>query len=380
MSTLDDRLPALAARLHRLVPPETSSGSWEDVVRRTRRPLRRRGTAWVKVVVAVVLFLLFAGIATGTYLVLHNSSGVQQKLKPRPAVLTVPAGGATGAAELDEVLPGGKTRVVWNCPGNVFCGEWTSVDWAPDGRHVAFTLDEIGGTSQYVGLHILDLRTGHDIHVPLFDPPVPPISPLGCDPTDLAWSSDSRRLAYACSTLFGNGITGLFTVRSDGTDRRHLNIELATTGWPSWSPDGKRIAFSGATAGSSISSIYVIGIDGTHRVLIARHGTAPDWSPDGKLIAYGAPDGVRFVTPDGDVTPATVEPRGVPAWSPDGSSLAIGTRAGVYVLRLPAGTADRATKSGWGVFGAIRPAWYPGKSVPRTRRTQEVVRHCKTCF
>jgi len=41
-------------------------------------------------------------------------------------------------------------------PHNNFCGQPVSFAWASDGRRVAFTLDEIGGTSPYPDLHVVD--------------------------------------------------------------------------------------------------------------------------------------------------------------------------------------------------------------------------------
>lgn len=57
---------------------------------------------------------------------------------------------------------------------------------------------------------------------------------------------------------------------------------------PSWSPDGKEIAFSSNRDGSY--ELYVINRDGsnprqlTHGFLIGAHH--PSWSPDGRQIAF----------------------------------------------------------------------------------------------
>ena len=378
MST-NDLVPELAARLDRLVPSELTLGDWDDVARRLRPTSGRRGLFGVRVLVATAVFVLLAGAATATYFLTREGAPV----RPRPGSLTVVGGGytATTSAEIVELLPGGRSAVVWRCPTQGFCGDLTSVDWAPDGRHVAFTLDEFSLSSGYVGLHVLDLQTGRDLHLPLFGEPKPPLAALGCNPpTEVAWSGDSTHLAYACSRTFGWNGASFFTIRSDGTERRELLTKSAAPEWPSWSPDGTRIAYSARSRSSKVSSVYVMNADGTRRVRLVQHGLAPDWSPDGASIAYRSPFGVRFVTPAGkDVTPLEtarppfpvgIKPNGVPAWSPDGSKLAISTPAGVYVVDRSGAHARLVTRDGArSAFGAIRPAWYPGAAPAATSRT-----------
>jgi Tol biopolymer transport system component len=119
--------------------------------------------------------------------------------------------------------------------------------------------------------------------------------------TDAQWielSRDGRQLAYARS--YGN--RGLWTADVDGTDRRRL-VNPATreiqgqshyqTWEPTWSPDGKRIAFAalwevplrdGLDIRTEERVVTVEVSGGALRVL--ADGTAPAWSPKGDLIAY----------------------------------------------------------------------------------------------
>jgi Tol biopolymer transport system component len=368
-----DLHPDLAARLDRFVPADELTGDWGDVVRRVRRAPRRRA---LKVAVAVAAFFVVAAVATATYIALTRSSAA----RPQAGALTVVSDSGNGPAQIVEVLENGVTRVVWHCPQNVFCGDLVGVDWAPDGRHVAFTLDQIGGMSAYVGLHILDITSGRDIHIPhlrLADPmaPQPPsVFPglirqmeerLGCRyPRNVAWSPDGKRLAYDC--LAGDH-RQVFTIRSDGTGHRLVRTWLAEASAPAWSPAGHRLAFAGGARQHGPSAIYVMAVDGSHRVRVAS-GTAPDWSSDGRTIAYRTTKGVRLVTTDGtDATAggAPIAPRGMPAWSPDGQRLAIGTRSGVYLVEKTGRHLQRATTRGTGILGEVRPAWYPATSMRR---------------
>ena len=60
--------------------------------------------------------------------------------------------GGNGVSRIAAVGPGGRLRTLWRCPERgVFCGDLTSIAWSPDGKRLAFTLDELGGMSGYVG-------------------------------------------------------------------------------------------------------------------------------------------------------------------------------------------------------------------------------------
>lgn len=62
--------------------------------------------------------------------------------------------GNTEAARI--VTAGGSSKkVIWRCPGSVFCGVPVSFAWSPGGERVALTLTEFGGTSTYVGMHVV---------------------------------------------------------------------------------------------------------------------------------------------------------------------------------------------------------------------------------
>ena len=157
MSSFDLR-PDLAARLDALVPAEALAGDWADVVRRTR-PRRRPAPRSLKVALALCLLLLLAVIATATYLEFVRSGS------PSPGALTVVSlAPPPGSARIVEVRPNGKTRVVWRCPNGRACGVLTGVDWAPDGRYLALTLDDVFHRS-YLGLHIVDLATRLYVHM-----------------------------------------------------------------------------------------------------------------------------------------------------------------------------------------------------------------------
>ena len=83
-------------------------------------------------------------------------TGTRAKARNGPITLFVGAVNSNleGAAGIETVGQAGS-KVIWHCPGTVFCGQPVSFAWAPDGKRVAFSLDEIGGLSTYVGLHVV---------------------------------------------------------------------------------------------------------------------------------------------------------------------------------------------------------------------------------
>jgi Tol biopolymer transport system component len=62
-----------------------------------------------------------------------------------------------------------------------------------------------------------------------------------------------------------------------------LQFELGDGAMPSWSPRGKRIAF---TRFSLSRGVWIMKNDGTRKVVLDSRGTNAKWSPNGHMIAY----------------------------------------------------------------------------------------------
>ena len=123
-----------------------------------------------------------------------------------------------------------------------------------------------------------------------------------CNDTDVSWSADAQRILFA-SDCGGN--YDIYSMKPDGTDRRRLTTDTRHEHLPAQSPDGQYIALILEEAAGS-THLYVMNSDGTgaHRITHTAgvEENRPSWSPDGKRIAYcsTASGGYRVWTVNAD--------------------------------------------------------------------------------
>jgi tricorn protease len=180
------------------------------------------------------------------------------------------------------------------------------------------------------------------------------------------------------AALSPKGERALFAARGDvftlpiekGPTRNLTHSSGAHDKWPSWSPDGSRIAFMSDMSGEE--ELYIVPQDGLKPAeQITRGGSAmryqPEWSPDGKFIAFSDKDGKVYVVTlaDRKMVEIVDAPHGQIrdySWSPRGNYLAFSFDEGpnrfssIYVWSSGDGRLRRVTDP---MFNAYSPAWDP---------------------
>jgi Tol biopolymer transport system component len=112
---------------------------------------------------------------------------------------------------------------------------------------------------------------------------------------DYVWSPDGRTIAYADLAPGGQPpYTDIYTMNADGTRVTQLthNADQMNQS-PSWSHDGKRIAFVGLN--QNIDAVYVMNADGSNVIRLTQDAyvfARPAWLPGDQgiaFVAYAAP-------------------------------------------------------------------------------------------
>jgi Tol biopolymer transport system component len=179
--------------------------------------------------------------------------------------------------------------------------------------------------------------------------------------TNPAWSRDGKRIAFGRYDRSGWRV---MVVTADGRSVRAVTGRRALAEAPTWSPDGRSLAFAGLPAklpahGSLAQQIYIVSIPTGHvRQLTPSSpflgGTGlPAWSRDGQRIAFSArlslADNARTdlwtIRPNGSSMRRLVRSADAPAWSPDGRRLAFAREGDIYVLTLATHAVRRITRT-----------------------------------
>jgi len=190
-----------------------------------------------------------------------------------------------GGYQLYTVRPNGRDlRQITHVDGDAI-----KPDWSPDGRRIAFALNECS-----VAIMNAD---GSNLTV------LPSQTPGGCE-GDPSFTPDGSRLVYE---RYDPSIEddAVWSMNLDGTDRQRITSAGAPD--PNVSPDGKTVSFLGGP--EDATALFTASLDGSDLFQVTPSiGVAfkHDWAPDGRHLAItdngndlSKPANIATIRPDG---------------------------------------------------------------------------------
>ena len=146
--------------------------------------------------------------------------------------------------------------------------------WSPDGKRIAFVSDRDG--------HVMDGRRTDEIYVMDANGGNP--QNLTNDPNDEwspSWSPDGKRIAFASDREEPLRYFDIYVMDADGQNQQRLTNDPRDDRDPSWSPDGERIIFSARRDGH-FETKFAVTLKSTYRwgewTPWALHGTVNESS------------------------------------------------------------------------------------------------------
>lgn len=204
----------------------------------------------------------------------------------------------------------------------------------------------------------------------------PAAGPLDVSNAQPSWSPDGRSIAFISDR---DGLDRLYVARTDGSQVIPVTVGDAPVAEPAWSPDGGAIAYSSRVDGNW--DVYVLDLrtGGTSRV--TEHPAAdfqPVWAPDGEgLLLASARSGnlELFLTRLDGTAPRNLTNHSARdvggSFSPKGDEIAFSSNRAVdgtwavYVMAATGGDVRRVT---FGTDHCSSPRWSPDGGILAFKR------------
>jgi serine/threonine protein kinase/Tol biopolymer transport system component len=258
-------------------------------------------------------------VASGNKRLVYEGDAVQPVYSPNGQRIAFWTVGDDGSREVYTIpAAGGAPVAVTDAPGADF-----SPAWSPDGRHLFFSSDRSGSPNLW--------RIRIDETSGKVDGPAEPLTTNSPWVADVTVAGDGRRVAYSSVMTTSNiqrfdfdpvagAIASAGSWVTTGTEfRRYVDV----------SPDGQQLVFS---SGVRQEDIFVSATDGSRMRQLTNDlafDRRPTWSPDGRQIAFestrSGPYQIWLVNSDGsDLRLLTGDPTyrfNYHAWSPAGDRM-----------------------------------------------------------
>jgi TolB protein len=203
--------------------------------------------------------------------------------------------------------------------------------WSPDGKKIAFAGSHPIPNSQE--LFGQDVYSQDVLVVSADEDGTNPISITHEQGFDAypAWSPDGTKIAFSSDWVAYDFAMDLFVVSPDGSGRTQMTFGVGPNSirehhQPAWSPDGRTFAVVTCLIASVVCSSSAIAVQsalpwtsgGRHApltVLASTFGFArPTWSPDGRMIAFSSGGFIQWITADGSARGVIIGNGLSPSW------------------------------------------------------------------